>query len=102
MVLYALLLGVATWRHTFWRDEAGAWLIGRDNSLGGLWHVVHYEGHPPLWFVVTWAVAHLTWNPEWMKVPNLVATLAVAAMILAARWLGYGRGWADLLVLFAV
>ncbi len=88
MLLYALLLGLATWRHTFWRDEAGAWLIGRDNSLRGLWHVVHYEGHPPLWFVVTWAVAHLTWNPEWMKLPNLVAALATAAMVWAARWLG--------------
>jgi hypothetical protein len=88
LALYTALLGVATWRHTFWRDEAGAWLIGRDNSLRGLWHVVHYEGHPPLWFVVTWAVAHLTWNLEWIKLPNLLAALATAGMILAARWLG--------------
>ncbi len=86
--LYAVLLGLATWRHTFWGDEAAAWLIGRDNSLLGMWHVVHYEGHPPLWFLVTYAVAHLTWNPEWMKVPVLVATLATAGMILSARGLG--------------
>jgi hypothetical protein len=88
LVLYAVLLGLATWRHVFWGDEAAAWLIGRDNSLLGLWHVVHYEGHPPLWFLVTWAVAHLTWNPEWMKVPVLLATLATAGMILSARGLG--------------
>jgi hypothetical protein len=86
MALYLILLSVATWRHTFWRDEAGAWLIGRDcNNFHSLWHVVHYEGHPPLWFLVMFVIGHLTRNPEWIKLPNLLATLAAAAMILPSR-----------------
>jgi hypothetical protein len=98
VALYAVLLGLGTWTHTFWRDEAGAWLIGRDLGLTSMWHVVHYEGHPPLWFLMMYAVAHVTWNPEWMKLPNLVATALSAWMILSARELS---AWTRLGLVFS-
>lgn len=98
VALYAVLLGLGTWKHTFWRDEAGAWLIGRDLGLTTMWHVVHYEGHPPLWFLVMYAIAHVTWNPEWIKLPNLVATALSGAMILSARGLS---AWTRLGLVFS-
>jgi hypothetical protein len=85
VVFYLLLLAAATWHHTFWRDESGVWLLGRDNGLVSLMHAVRYEGHPPLWFLVVWVVAHLTLNTEWLKLPNVLATLASAAMILSVQ-----------------
>ena len=57
-----IVLGVfAVWlisvgaRHEAWADEAQAWLIARDSSLGELlWERVRYEGTPGLWHLVLW------------------------------------------------
>jgi hypothetical protein len=70
-------------RHTFWRDETQAWLIARDShSLTALIHNLHYEGHPPLWHLVLYAITRLSWNPEWMKLPNLLFAVAATGMVL--------------------
>lgn len=39
--------------HEPWFDEAQAWLLARDASLGELlFHRLRYEGHPPLWYLL--------------------------------------------------
>ena len=38
--------------HEPWRDEADAWLIARDASLGEMWHIAGYVGTPILWFMI--------------------------------------------------
>lgn len=86
--LYIGLLAIATWKHTFWRDETEAWLIARDSrSFTALLHNVRYEGHPPLWNLVLYCVSRFTANPEWMKLPNFLFSVATACMILSARQL---------------
>ncbi len=50
---YVLTLAVFMYYHEPWYDEAQAWLIARDGS----WHdilflIPHYEGHPPVWYIV--------------------------------------------------
>jgi len=50
---YIMLLSVFMYFHEPWYDEAQAWLIARDAS----WHdmlflIPHYEGHPPMWYVI--------------------------------------------------
>jgi hypothetical protein len=84
--LYTCLLAIATWKHTFWRDETQAWLIARDShSLTALLHNVRYEGHPPLWHFVLYCITFFTANPEWMKLPNFLFSLAAAFIILSAK-----------------
>jgi hypothetical protein len=84
--LYTCFLAIATWKHTFWRDETEAWLIARDShSLTALLHNVRYEGHPPLWNLVLYCVTVFTANPDWMKLPNFLFSIAAACMILSAR-----------------
>jgi hypothetical protein len=46
LLFYAVLLGLATWKHTFWRDESQVWLMDRDNTCAVFFHVIRYEGHP--------------------------------------------------------
>ncbi len=83
--VYSLLLAAVSWKHTFWRDEAQAWLISRSStSLVSVVHNVRYEGHPPLWHFVLYFISRFTWNPEWMKVPNYLFSVAAAVLILSA------------------
>ena len=47
---YAVMVFAAIRHHELWADEAQAWLLARDVSLGDLWlHFLHYEGSPGLW-----------------------------------------------------
>jgi hypothetical protein len=49
ILVYSILLLVATWTHTFWRDESEPWLIASASpNLIALLHNARYEGHPPL------------------------------------------------------
>ena len=83
--IYSILLAIASWKHTLWRDEAQAWLISRDShSLASVVHNVRYEGTPPLWHFVLYFISRFTLNPEWMKLPNLLFSIATAALILSA------------------
>jgi hypothetical protein len=82
-LLDAVLLCLAALRHTFWRDEAQAWLIARDSpSLAALIHNLRYETHPPLWHLLLYAITRLSWNPEWMKLPNLLFAIVAAGLVL--------------------
>jgi hypothetical protein len=83
--IYSILLAIASWKHTFWRDEAQAWLIARDStSLASVVHNVRYEGTPPLWHFVLYFVSRFTMNPEWMKLPNYIFSIAAMTLILSA------------------
>jgi len=82
-LLDAVLLCLATVRHAFWRDEAQAWLIARDSpSLAALVHNLRYEPHPPLWHLLLYPIAKFSWNPEWMKLPNLLFAIVAAGLVL--------------------
>ena len=96
---YTLLLLLLTWKHTFWRDETEVWLIARaSGTVRELLHNIRYEGHPPLWYLVQWGLTRFTTNVEWMKLPNFLAAVAAAAMLLTARRLPL---WARLGIVFS-
>jgi hypothetical protein len=97
--LYLLVIAWLTWTHTFWRDECQAWLIARaSHSLPQLLHNTRHEGHPPLWFLVLYAITHVTANPAWMKLPNLLCAVASAGLLFRARHLPL---WTRLGILFS-
>lgn len=52
LVYSGMLAWVAT-VHTFWRDEAEAWIVARDShGWLDLLHNVRYEGHPAGWYAL--------------------------------------------------
>lgn len=71
--------------HEPWWDEAQSWLIARDAPLGDLFtHVLRYEGHPPLWFLILAIPAKLG-APYWsMKVVAALIGMITAALLLFA------------------
>lgn len=53
LCFYIVALSAMMCFHEPWYDEAQAWLIARDGSWSEiLFEIPHYEGHPPLWYVV--------------------------------------------------
>jgi hypothetical protein len=42
-----------------WEDEGRAWIDARFFGLFNLvFHVLRYEGHPPIWYLILWPLAH--------------------------------------------
>lgn len=53
LLAYAFALIWIMYYHEPWFDEAQAWLIARDATMKDLFmSITHYEGHPPLWFLI--------------------------------------------------
>ena len=84
LALFAVLLGLVTWRHEMWIDEMQAWLIARDShSLAALFHQLHYEGHPALWYLLLYIPAHLSANAAVMQAMNYAVAVALAWTIVS-------------------
>lgn len=53
IILYAIFHLLMAIVHEPWYDEAVAWQIARCASLSEiLFEIPHYEGHPPLWYLI--------------------------------------------------
>ncbi len=54
--------------HEMWRDEIQAWLLARDAaSLRDLFHALHFEGHPSLWYLLLRPIAQAVRDPRWIQ-----------------------------------
>lgn len=64
LVSYSALLLVLVINHEYWFDEAQAWNIARDNDIPGIFAMMKYEGHPPLWHLILKIFTSLgcSWN----------------------------------------
>lgn len=81
---FAGLLAAVTLKHAMYHDEAQAWLIARC-SLSDLFHQLHYEAHPALWYLLLYIPAHLSSQMRWMEAINFVLSLVMAGLIITAR-----------------
>ena len=80
--VFAFVLLLLLWRHEMWRDELQAWLLVRDSSsLVDLWRNSRYEGHPLLWHLMLFPLAHLFAQPAVMKVLHWVIAVGCAALV---------------------
>jgi hypothetical protein len=71
--------------HQLWQDEINAWAIAvASPTLGRLFHLIHYEAHPSLWYVLLWGASRFTTDPAAMKVVEGVIGSAVY-LLLALR-----------------
>lgn len=81
---YALVIAVLVVRHEPWFDEAQAWLLARDSSLGELLtQRLRYEGHPALWYLLLFVPAKL--GLPYASVQVIAGIAAVAGAYVLAR-----------------
>lgn len=83
-VAYSAVVLILVLNHEYWFDEAQAWNIARDNDIAGIFGMMRYEGHPPLWHFIlkifislgcSWrALGLISWG---------VSTVAAAVIIFA-------------------
>ena len=81
---FAGLLGAVIYRHAMYLDEAQAWLIAR-SSLPVLFHQLHYEAHPALWYLLLYLPAHLSSHMQWIQAINFGLSLLMAWFIISER-----------------
>lgn len=81
-VVYAVLTLIGAFRHELWFDEAQAWTIARDNDISGLFEQLHYEGHPPLWYMILFVVSRLGFSCNIMPFISWFFTVIAAAVIM--------------------
>ena len=80
--LYALLTLIGALNHELWYDEAQAWTIARDNTIGGIFHQLGYEGHPPLWYLILYAFSHTGFECTVIPIISWFITASAAAVIM--------------------
>ena len=80
LICYTCAVAFIMYFHEPWFDEAQAWLIARDATIKELLtSITHYEGHPPVWYLILMPLAKLGVPFEWgIKSVNLA--LAATAM----------------------
>jgi hypothetical protein len=84
--LFSGLLALVTLKHEMYLDEAQAWLIARDSrSLFELFHHLHYEAHPALWYLLLYFPAHISSNMACMQCINYALSVVMAWLILSER-----------------
>ncbi len=75
---YLFVALFAIGHHEMWRDELHCWLVARDSATP--WAVVHnraYDGQPPLWYLLLWALEKTTHDPRSMQVLHVAIATAV-------------------------
>ena len=79
-IIYSLAVIYGALHHEPWRDEAETWLIVRDNNLQGLFKIIPFEEHPPLWFLIMMPIAKL--GMPYSTISYLPAIIMIAAVYL--------------------
>ncbi|HTL81743.1 MAG TPA: hypothetical protein VL651_08560 [Bacteroidia bacterium] len=78
-VIYVALVFCGIFHHEIWLDEAHHWCLARDSSsLSELIYNARYDGHPLLWNILLYALAHFTNDPLAMQILNgMIISIAV-------------------------
>ena len=96
LVLVALLLRVPLMDDAFFADELSTYYVVRDHGLGEVVDFVRsaQEQTPPLYFVLAWAADQLGHDSWLMRLPSLLAGLALIPLVylLGRRTVGRAAG----------
>ena len=82
--------------HRMWRDEINAFGLAMGSpKLSTLFHYLHYEGHPWVWYVLLWVLSRISVLPVAIKCLQAVIGTGILGMIgLASPF----RTWEKLLI----
>jgi len=82
MAIYTIIGFKILLSHEPWRDEAQAWLIGRDLSFFGMIKQMYYEGHPCLWSLILAPFAKMGFPYFTINIISYIITWISALLIL--------------------
>ena len=96
LVLAGLLLRLALMDDSFFGDEVSTYFVVRDHDLGGVLELVRSEQEqtPPLFFVLAWLAGELNTDSSLLRLPSLLAGVALIPVVylLGARTAGRAAG----------
>lgn len=97
--IYSIVLVLLVWRHEMWRDELHTWtIVTHAQSLGDLFYIKRYEGHPALWYLLLWPLAQLSADPIWLQVVHTALAIGTASLVVFRSPF---RFWEKALLLFS-
>jgi hypothetical protein len=79
-ITYVLLVIYGLTFHEPWRDEAQAWLLTRDATIGEIFRSLPSEGHPPLWYLILLPFAKT-------GMPYISQNIITACIMIAATYI---------------
>jgi hypothetical protein len=83
LLAYSLVTAANIFTHEMWRDELHVWMTARfSNSIRELFLNMKYQGHPPLWYLMLYAVSRFTHNPVSMQFLHLAIAVGSAYIFL--------------------
>lgn len=90
VIVTALLLAVwlavvifTTTRHEYWRDEVRAWSLARAaHSPLDLFHLIRYEGHPILWYLILYLGHSIVDSPLVLPIASIAIACAAVALFM--------------------
>ena len=90
VITFAVLALIGLLHHELWRDEVQAWLLAINSpTLIDLFRNMRTEGHPGLWHLCLYGLAHLSRHPLTMQLFHLA--IAVTNVCLIARFAPFNR-----------
>jgi hypothetical protein len=79
LLVYILIATANIATHEIWRDEFHVWFTETaSSSLPGLFANMKCQGHPPLWYLMLYAVSRVTHDAAGMKVMHLAVAIGAA------------------------
>jgi len=84
LAAYSAFVLIMVLNHEYWFDEAQAWNIARDNDIAGIFGMVKYEGHPPLWHLILKIFTALNCSWRMLGLISWGMATATAAVIIFA------------------
>src|ERR1700677_2415057 len=87
MVTLGLYVGLLIWafpHHEPWADEAQAWQIARTLPFAQMFHLLSYEGHPGLWYILLWPLSRLHVGYTGMRCVAAVIAFAGITVLVSA------------------
>jgi hypothetical protein len=81
-LLAITILVVNAAHHEMWRDEMNAFEIALHSaSLSALFQNLHYEGHPPIWYLILWVASKFSAAPETAVIIHTGIVILIYMMI---------------------
>ena len=69
--------------HELWGDEIHSWNIAKgSNSFPDLISNTRFEGHPPVWYIIIWAISKVTRDPTSIQLIHLIIAWLVVFILL--------------------
>jgi hypothetical protein len=82
-ILYTIVAGFTMFHHELWGDEIHSWNIAKgSSSFFDLIINTRYEGHPPVWYTILWAVSKFTHDTSYLQLIHLLIACAVVFVLL--------------------